>query len=113
MSGKQFALLTLLVVMAGFLGGWLSARWLPVSRTARTISSGEYHLVDAAGVRRASFEINLADEPCLILRDQQGNRRAILSFTENGEPVWSAATDSLNLGGPPMTVNLPHAARTP
>ncbi|HEY3293913.1 MAG TPA: hypothetical protein VGL38_00590 [bacterium] len=89
MSGRQFLILVLVVAIAAFAGGAFSVRWLQSSSPQKSLAARELHLVDESGTERASFQINLADAPSLILRDKQGHRRAMLSFTENGEPIWS------------------------
>jgi len=89
MSGKQFLILVLVVAIGAFTGGAFSVRWFQKSAPQKSVTAHEMHLVDENGIERASFVINLADEPSLILRDKQGQRRAMLSFTENGEPIWS------------------------
>ena len=89
MSGKQFLILVLVVAIAAFAGGAVSVRWLQSGAAQKAVVAHEIHIVDDNGTERASFVINLADEPSLILRDKQGHRTAMLSFTENGEPMWS------------------------
>jgi len=89
MSGKQFLILVLVVAIAAFTGGAVSVRWFQSTAPQKSVVAREFHVVDENGVQRASFAINLADEPSLILRDKQGHRSAMLSFTETGEPVWS------------------------
>ncbi|RPH93631.1 hypothetical protein EHM69_09695 [candidate division KSB1 bacterium] len=101
MSSRQFILLLAVVALAGFAGGWTGSRMFPPSSAVTSITCREYHLTDAAGVRRASFIISLDDEPSLILRDRDGRRRSTLSFDENGEAFWSSLTSSS-----PETVNL-------
>jgi len=89
MSGKQFLILVLVVAIAAFAGGAFSVRYLQSNTPQKSVVAHEIHIVDANGTVRASFVINLADEPSLILRDKQGRRQSMLSFTENGEPIWS------------------------
>jgi hypothetical protein len=100
MSGKQFFVLLIVVAIAAFAGGMAATRIFPSSAPQKTVSAQEYHLLDAAGVRRASFEVSITDEPSLVLRDQEGKRRAVLSFSESGEALWSqslTAPDSVHL----------------
>lgn len=89
MSGKQFLILVLVVAIAAFAGGAVSVKWFQSSAPQKSVVAHEFHIVDDDGIERASFAINLADEPSLILRDKQGHRRAMLSFSENGKPIWS------------------------
>jgi hypothetical protein len=100
MSGKQFFVLLIVVAIAAFAGGAAATRIFPSSAPQKAVSAREYHLLDVAGVRRASFEVSITDEPSLILRDREGNSRAVLSFGESGEAIWSrsaGAADTLNL----------------
>jgi hypothetical protein len=89
MSGKQFLILVLVVAIAAFAGGAFSVRYLQSTSPQKSVVAHEIHIVDSNGIERASFVINLADEPSLILRDKEGHRTAMLSFSENGEPIWS------------------------
>ena len=91
MSGKQALVTMLLIVVAGFLGGMASERLFGGAAKARTITAQEYQLVDAGGVRRATFVVNITDQPSLILRDKDGHAQATLSFDAQGQPVWSMA----------------------
>jgi len=109
MSGKQFLAVLLVVAVAAFAGGLFAVRMFPPNASQKSVSAQEYHLLDAGGVRRASFEVSISDEPSLILRDREGKQRAMLSFTESGEALWSrntSATDTLHLlahdGKPPF-----------
>jgi hypothetical protein len=88
MSGKQFLILVLVAAISAFTGGALSVRWFQNSAPQKAVVAREFHIVDDNGVKRASFVINLAEEPSLILRDKHGLRSAMLSFSENGEPIW-------------------------
>ena len=100
MSGKQFFILLIVVAIAAFAGGMAATRIFPSSALQKAVSAREYHLLDVAGVRRASFEVSITDEPSLVLRDREGNRRAVLSFSESGEALWSrsmTAPDSVHL----------------
>ncbi len=89
MSGKQFLILVLVVAISAFLGGAASVKWFQSNAPFKSVAAHQIQLVDDNGIERASFVINLADEPSLILRDKQGHRRSMLSFSENGEPIWS------------------------
>lgn len=100
MSGKQFLAVLLVAAVAAFAGGLFAVRFFPPNATEKSVSAQEYHLLDLAGVQRASFEVSISDEPSLILRDREGKQRAVLSFTESGEALWSrnaSATDTLHL----------------
>ena len=91
MSGKQIYLSMILVVVAGFLGGMVSERLFGGAAKARSVTAQEYQLVDASGMKRATFVVNIMDQPSLILRDNQGHPQATLSFDAQGQPVWSMA----------------------
>lgn len=108
MSSRQFIFLLVVVALAGFAGGLAGSRMFPAASRVNGITCCEYHLADAAGVRRASFVMSLDDEPSLILRDREGRRRAALSFNENGEAFWSSLTSTS-----PETVNLAAHAPNP
>jgi hypothetical protein len=100
MSGKQFLTVLLVVAVAAFAGGLFAVRMFPPNASQKSVSAQEYHLLDAGGVQRASFEVSISDEPSLILRDREGKQRAMLSFTESGEALWSrsmTAPDSVHL----------------
>jgi hypothetical protein len=89
MSTKQFLLVLLTAAVASYAGGTFAVRLLPPNPAQKTVSSQEFHLLDGQGVRRASFTVSLTEEPTLILRDREGKRRSVLSFTEGGEVLWS------------------------
>jgi hypothetical protein len=100
MSGKQFLGVLLVAAVAAFAGATFAVRLLPPDLSRQSLSVREYHLLDAGGVRRASFEVSYTEEPTLILRDREGKRRAALSFSESGEVLWSrsvTAPDSVHL----------------
>lgn len=94
MGTKQFLLVLLTAAVASFAGGTFAVRLLPPNPQQKTVSSQEFHLLDAQGVRRASFTVSLTEEPTLILRDREGKRRSVLSFDESGEAMWSSDTGS-------------------
>jgi len=92
MSGRQFLLVLLVAASAAFAGGTFAVRLLPPAASQKTVSAREYHLLDSEGVKRASFVVSITEEPSLILRDREGKRRTVISFTESGEALWSEVT---------------------
>jgi hypothetical protein len=108
MSGKQFLLTLLVAAAAAFAGGIFAVRLFPPSAIQKSVSAQEYHLLDAEGVKRASFVVSITEEPSLILRDREGKRRTEISFTESGEALWSQ-----NPAAPDTTYLLAHDGRQP
>lgn len=109
MSRKQYSLIVLLALVAGFVGGVISSQ-IFVSRPIfpqkepkpqKVVVAKKFRLVDERGVVRAALGLTAKGQPGLGLLDKKGIPRVVLGIGENsrpslvmwdhkGNPIWSA-----------------------
>ena len=103
MGRKQYWLIAVLAVIAGFLGGAASGAFIYLMVQDNVISAREFRVLDKDGKTRASLGLSTAGESALNLFDREEKIRVQLQVTEEGPPGWGLFDEE---GDPRLVVNL-------
>jgi len=109
MGRKQYSLIVLLALLAGFIGGVISSQIFvgrPLftqkeAKPQKVVVAEKFRLVDQTGMVRAALGITREDQPGLGLLDKNGIPRIVLGIGKHGRPslvmwdqkanpIWSA-----------------------
>lgn len=91
MNSKQYGLVIILAVIAGFGGGVMAGR-LPLgqhgltSRPAKLIKAEAFQLVDRHGATHAPLNMQEGGSPGLLFYDSDHEIRVVLDMTREGDP---------------------------
>lgn len=91
MNRKQYGLVTVLAVIAGFGGGVMAgqlpmSRQRPPSQPAKVLSAEAFQLVDGHGATHASLDIQEGGGPALVFYDSDHKTRVVFDITGAGDP---------------------------
>lgn len=109
MGRKQYSLLVVLAMVAGFIGGVISSQIFagqPIftqkePKLQKVVAAEKFRLVDHRGMVRAALGLTGEGQPGLGLLDRNGIPRVVLGIGRNGRPslvmwdqkanpIWSA-----------------------
>jgi hypothetical protein len=91
MNSKQYALVVVLAVIAGFGGGVMAGRWpmdqpLLTSKPAKIVRAEAFQLVDSHGATHAALDIQEGGGPGLLFYDSDHEARVVFEMTSKGDP---------------------------
>jgi hypothetical protein len=90
-NSKQYGLVIVLAVIAGFGGGVIASR-LPMdqqpltSKPAKIIRAEAFQLVDSHGAIHAELDIQEGGGPGLLFYDSEHKARVVFDMTSEGDP---------------------------
>ncbi|MEW6265235.1 MAG: hypothetical protein AB1641_19325 [Thermodesulfobacteriota bacterium] len=87
MTKRQMAILVVLAILSGFLGGALAGRWAPGPAQAaadKYVTANAFHLVDQQGQLRAGLLISQEGHPALVFYDAAGKIKTFLGRQDSG-----------------------------
>jgi hypothetical protein len=109
MGRKQYGLVVLLALVAGFIGGVFSSQIFASRplftekepRQQKVVVAEKFRLVDETGMVRAALGLTRKGQPGLGMLDKRGLPRIVLGIGKNGQPslvmwdqkanpIWSA-----------------------
>jgi hypothetical protein len=91
MNGKQYGLVVVLAVIAGFGGGVMAGRLSMnhqplTSQPAKVIRGESFQLIDSHGATHAELNIQEGGSPGLLFYDSDHKARVIFDMTGEGDP---------------------------
>lgn len=109
MGRKQYSLIVLLALVAGFIGGVVSSQIFVSGslftqkepKPQKVVVAEKFRLVDKTGIVRAALGLTGEGQPGLGMLDKRGVPRVVLGIGKNGRPslvmwdqkanpIWSA-----------------------